>query len=121
MARDHRQTLADRNRLARERGFKNYYEQRRATEFANKQELFTDATEGGVYRIEGESRAEYNERVRNARTFYDAFKRNPDDYSVDGPKAKWFVEVVGLMTIEEWRKHYPNGVREYTKLISTAA
>jgi hypothetical protein len=106
-----------RNELARERGFRNYYEQRRATQLANADELFTDSV-GAVSRQEAESRSEYNEMVKNARAFYNAFgvKANEKDYSADSAKKVWFVDTVGSMTLAEWLKHYPNGVREYQRI-----
>lgn len=117
MARNHSATLRERNRLAQERGFRNYYEQRRATEKANADDLFEESV-GRVSRQEAESRSEYNEMVKNAKVYYEAFhvKKNADDYSMTGPKKVWFVDTVGTMTAAEWKKHYPNGVREYHRI-----
>jgi hypothetical protein len=114
--RDHKRTYQERNRLARERGFKNYGEQRRASEYAKDGEMYEDATGGWIPRLETESRADYDTQLEMARLYYQAFKVDPNNYSKDGPKAKWFVGVQQIMTYEEWAQHYPRGVREYTRL-----
>jgi len=116
--RNHKITYAKRNELARRRGFKNYSEQRKATEFANESEMFEENV-GKVSRT-GKSREEYNEEVEYARVFYQAFKVDPEDYSATGAKAQWFVKIEGAMTYQEWAQHYPNGVREYKRLTSAA-
>lgn len=113
--RDNAATLRARNELARERGFRNYYDQRKATEYFNTREDFTEET-GKVSRADAESREDYNRQLEEARIFRDAFKNDSQDYSVGSPKMRWFVEVLHMMTEDEWKAKYPDGVRQYTKL-----
>jgi hypothetical protein len=102
-ARDHRSTYVRRNELARERGFRNYADQRKQ---------FRQASTSNAWRGE-KPKANRPLDIDKVKTFHNAFEvpENADDYSVDGPKAKWFIEVVGTMTREEWIEHYPTGLR----------
>jgi hypothetical protein len=112
-SRNHRATHARRNELARERGFKSYAEQRKVMEYARDSELVEDINPEPL-------RSDNAEDRKLARTYYDAFVTNPNDYGADSAKAKWFVEYEGLLTYKEWTEHYPNGVREYRKIWKAA-
>lgn len=111
-----------RNEIARSKGFASYSEYRRATEFANKSTDFTRATGGKAGGMTGA-------RLDEARLFYQAFKQgDKNDYRIRrthgqlavkmqngkpvGAKAKWFVDVEGLMDADTWRILYPRGRRD---------
>ena len=102
-----RAVMARRNELARERGFKSYSDQRKQFEKAQKARTFRAAEGDRKLRADRPGDAA---KVREwEETFYGPDK---DDYSVTGPKAKWFVDVLGQYTYDEWRDLYPGGVRE---------
>lgn len=107
-ARDHKRTIQRRNELARERGYKSYAEQRKIQEAATGAFVWENADLGTPSMKNAEDR-------ENLLLFKRAFFDEPENYATDGPKAKWFVEVAGIMTEEEWREHYPNGIREYLR------
>lgn len=102
-ARDHRATYARRNALARERGFNNYAQQRKE---------LAEASRSNAWRGP-KPRANRPSDIERTKIFHQAFENpaNADDYSVNGAKAKWFINVVGVMTREEWLEHYPTGLR----------
>ncbi len=102
-----------RSELARERGFSSLGEQRRAFAFAKKSQGFqgTQYGQASYTQYYGTPRANRAGDAERVRLFYAAFHDNPDDYSVRGPKARWFVEVEGIMTYDQWQEGYPRGVR----------
>ena len=108
-ARNHRTTYQRRNELARERGYKSYSEQRKIQEKAKGAFVWENADLGDPSMKSSEDRA-------NLLLFKKAFFDEPENYATDGPKAKWFVEVAGIMTEEEWLEHYPNGIRDYLRI-----
>lgn len=111
-----------RNEIAQSKGFANYGEYRRATEFARKSEDFNRLVGGEVGGRSGAN-------LDIARLYYQAFKQgDPKDYSIQtrngkpvvrmkdgkpvGAKAKWLIDVAGYVDdVDEWRRRYPNGVR----------
>lgn len=112
--RDHKATYARRNELAKERGYSSYAAQRREFERAGRSRVFRAAIpeaqkKDGRVSLRTSS-AKDRALVRQwQETFYGPDR---DDYSPDGPKAKWFVGVLDDYTYDEWRDLYPNGVRE---------
>lgn len=102
-------TFGKRDALAKKQGFKSYGEKRKILKYAKDSDDFADVTNRDTDEIRGDD----PEVRQQAKLFWDAFKENPDDYSPTGPKARWFVEVEGLMSYDEWKEHYPRGVREY--------
>ncbi len=102
--------FARRTELARERGFRSYSEQRKEFEYARRSESWQYGQTSYVEQY-GMPSARNPADVRRVRLFYQAFKVNPDDYSAKGAKARWFVEVEGIMEYDEWRERYPTGVR----------
>lgn len=105
-ARNHRTTYQRRNELARERGYKSYSEQRKIQEKTRGSFVWENADLGEPSMGNAEDRA-------TLLLFKQAFFDEPDNYATDSPKAKWFVEIAGIITQEEWLEHYPNGIREY--------
>lgn len=99
-----------RNELARERGFLSYSQQRREFEYARRSESWQYGQTSYVEQY-GLPRASNPADIARVRLFYQAFKIAPDDYSVNGAKARWFVTVEGIMEYDEWRERYPTGVR----------
>lgn len=108
--RDHRTTYERRQELARERGFTGYSQQRREFEYARRSESWQYGQTSYVQHY-GMPRASNPADVARVRLFYQAFAMNPNDYSIGGAKARWFVEIEGIMDYDEWRERYPTGVR----------
>jgi hypothetical protein len=104
--RDYKKEYAARQRRAKEQGFTGYSEERKARKVAQDSETFE------AY-FPGTSREYSREENQAAKVFYRAFytKSGKDNYSVNGPKAKWFVEYEGIMTYDEWQKRYSTGQR----------
>lgn len=112
--RNHQTTYQRRNDLAKERGFKSYADQRKQFERARKARTFRAALPANELR-DGRADIRTNRRsdVRLVRQWEETFYGpDRDDYSVNGPKAKWFVNTLDDYTPDEWRDLYPNGVRE---------
>lgn len=100
-----------RNELARERGFKNYAEQRKWFEQAQRSKAMRGAVPG-VESRGGKTPLRANRDAEVVRQWHEAFYGpDRDDYSVTGPKARWFIDVLGDYTEDEWRELYPLGVR----------
>lgn len=95
-----------RNELARQRGFKSYPEQRKALRLTKTSAVWNRST------LPKATVATANTAKLTA-LYYEAFFTNPDDYSVTGPKARWFTEVAQIMSKDEWASRYPLGIREY--------
>lgn len=96
-----------RDQLARERGFKSYSDQRKQFQRARKARTFKAAI--GDKKIRTNNAGD----VANVRQWEETFYGpDRDDYSVFGPKARWFVDVLDQYTYDEWRDLYPGGVRE---------
>ncbi len=108
-----------RNELARERGFRNYYDQRMALKQANADEQFTEF----VGPVRANSPADV---LAMAKLHRQAFYTSPkDDYSVHvrrgrvvvlpdgrGAKAKYLIEVAEYVDdVAQWRNLYPTGSR----------
>jgi hypothetical protein len=132
-----KKTLAVRNKRARELGFKNYYQQRKAKgqrtskrEYERRKELAKErgfkspAQERKARKIAKGSRGWRDAQMPKAvpgtsevdrmlALYYEAFYGSPNDYSMDGAKARWFVEIAQIMDYDEWGARYPNGIREY--------
>lgn len=100
-ARDHRATYARRNELARERGFRNYADQRKEVRIAGKSTAWRGAKPN--VRDAGD--------IEKVHQWWATFADSEDNYMVGGPKYEWFVNTVESMTHEEWLEHYPNGTR----------
>lgn len=104
--------FARRNQLAKERGFKSYRDQRKTFEKAGKSRTFRAALPpaqlpAGQVKLRTDKDSKLVKEWREA--FYGPDR---DDYSVNGPKARWFIDVLDEYTEEEWGDLYPNGVRE---------
>jgi hypothetical protein len=112
-------THARREEIAREQGFKSYYDKRRSLELANSDEQFTEF----VGPVSGRSDPE---RLAMAKLYRQAFYTSPkDDYSVHvrrgkvvvlpdgrGAKAKYLIEVAEYVDdVAQWRNLYPTGSR----------
>lgn len=95
-----------RNEIAREKGFKNYAEYRKITEYAKKSGDFRNFVGEKVGGREGAN-------LKDAKEFYEAFgnKKNADNYSVDSPKAKWLIMMGYVQDRDHWRDLYPTGTR----------
>lgn len=114
-------SYARRNEIAQSKGFASYGEYRRTTEFANRSQDF----QREIGRVGGPKAA----NLADAKLFYQAFKQgDPNDYRIRrtqgrltvkmqdgkpvGAKAKWFIDVIGLMDADTWRQLYPRGRRD---------
>lgn len=103
---------ARRNQLAKDRGFKSYRDQRKTFEKAGKSRTFRAALPPAQL-PEGKVKLRTNKDSRLVKQWQEAFYGpDKDDYSVNSPKARWFVDVLDAYTAEEWADLYPNGVRE---------
>lgn len=110
--RDHKATLRRRNELARERGFKSYSDQRKQmTAWRN-----SDIVKRNRNISKSNVTVKNAQQTELAKLAWEAFKpgSDPDDYSVDGPKAKLFIALGYVESKEDWEGRYPNGVREYS-------
>lgn len=117
VARNHRTTYAQRNELARRRGFKNYTDQRKSTEYAQSHAKEKNSVK--VSRSEAASRQEYEDMVRRARLQYLAFVvADQQDYVKHGHKYNYLVDELHVLTEDEWDAHYPNGTREYGRRVA---
>lgn len=96
--------------LARERGFTSYADQRKQFAYAVQSESWEYGQASYVEQY-GIPRASNPDDVPLVRLFYQAFKLAPNDYSVRGAKAQWFVDVEGIMSYDQWVEHYPTGKR----------
>ncbi len=103
-------TYQRRQELARERGFTSYSQQRREFEYARRSEGWQYGQTSYTQHY-GTPRTSNPADIARVRLFYQAFKVHPNDYSVNGPKARWFVQVERIMEYDEWRERYPTGVR----------
>lgn len=103
-------TFQRRNELAKERGFRSYYDQRKQFEYARRSESWQYGQTSYVQHY-GMPRTTNPADIARVRLFYNAFALHPNDYSVRGAKARWFVEIEGIMDYDEWRERYPTGVR----------
>ena len=123
-----RYTWERRNELARERGWSGATEQENALSYARESRDFSRLT--GIGR--GKIRADRLTRDETAlvRLYYQAFHlQDPDDYSLQtrngkptvrivngvprGARAKWLIDIAQYVDdSQEWRRRYPNGVRE---------
>lgn len=104
-------TFARRNELAIQRGFRSAGEQRKWMEQAQRSKAMRGAIPG-VESRGGKLPLRADRDYRTVQQFHEAFygpERN--DYSVTSPKARWFIDVLGLYTEQEWEDLYPNGVR----------
>lgn len=107
-------SFARRTELARERGFRSYREQREVIRYAR--ESLVEGGYQGRQRWPTDwslPRANDRESLERAKLFHRAFKEEPNNYSRNGAKARWFVEVEGIMTYDEWQQRYPRGRREF--------
>lgn len=82
-----------------------YAAKRKALKYANTSEEFV----GFV----GPARGSDPRTTHYAHLYWNAYHVTPDDYSTSGTKAKWYVEIEGLMSYDEWAERYPRGIREY--------
>lgn len=99
-----------RQELARERGFASYSQQRKEFAYARQSESWQYGQTSYVQHY-GIPRTSNPADVARVRLFYQAFAVNPNDYSIGGAKARWFVEIERIMEYDEWRERYPTGVR----------
>lgn len=104
-------SYARRNELAKQRGFSSSTEQRREMEKAATSKAMVGAvpdirSTGGKLPL----RADRDHAV--VRQWHEAFYGpQKNDYTVNSPKARWFIDVLGEYTEEEWADLYPDGVR----------
>lgn len=103
--------FARRDELAKQRGFRSAGEQRKWMEQAERSKAMRGAIPG-VESRGGKLPLRADRDYKTVQDFHKAFygpERN--DYSVGSPKARWFIDVLGLYTEEEWADLYPDGVR----------
>lgn len=101
-----------RTELAKERGFKSYRDQRKTFEKAGRSRTFRAALPPSQL-SDNKVRLRTDKDAGLVKQWQEAFYGpDKDDYSVNGPKARWFIDVLDQYTAEEWADLYPNGVRE---------
>lgn len=102
---------ARRNQLAKERGFKSASEQRKYMEQAARAKPMRGAVPG-VESRGGKLPLRANRDAATVRQWHRTFYGpDKDDYTVNSPKARWFIDMLHAYTESEWAAMYPEGVR----------